>query len=206
MKIVLASFLFLVTLSISSCSFGKSTNTEIKSPDYFKARFETTRGDFEIESYRKWSPLAVDRVYKLISNKYHSEVPFYRVLPDYVAQFGNFDPVASKKWDKIVVPDEPVLESNLLGTIAFARGGKNTRSAHLFINLKDNPNLDTLAFMEVKGFPVVARVTKGMEIVNNLFSYGDEPMSGLDSVVDSNKFFKETFPNMDYIKRAYIIK
>jgi cyclophilin family peptidyl-prolyl cis-trans isomerase len=62
-----------------------------------------------------------------------------------VVQFGSTDTLKMKKWSA-GVKDEEVLLGNKKGTISFARLGKDSRSADLFINLKDNTRLDTITF------------------------------------------------------------
>src|SRR5262245_47821269 len=37
-----------------------------KAPDVFKAKFETTQGDFVIEVHRDWAPNGADRFYNLV--------------------------------------------------------------------------------------------------------------------------------------------
>ena len=54
-----------------------------------------------------------------------------------------------------------MLAKNEAMSISFARGGVNTRSNQIFINLKDNYRLDKLAYSGVTGFPVIAKVIEG---------------------------------------------
>ncbi len=180
-----------------------------KAPNKFKARFETTYGDFEIEAMREWSPAAVDRLYQLIRYGFYQDIAVFRVVPDFVVQFGiSNNRELNETWKAFPIPDEPVQMSNLKGTISFARGGPQTRSTQIFVNLKDNIRLDTLSYNDVKGFPVVAKVTKGMEIVESFFGeYGNEPATKQDSIYQfGNKYLQANFPELDYIETAYIIK
>lgn len=179
---------------------------QLKAPEIFHAVFETTKGNFEVTAERKYSPLAVDRFYQLIESGYFTDVPFYRVISKFVAQFGTVDGRLDSAWSKHIILDEPVLKSNDSCTIAFARGGKNTRGTQLFINFKNNARLDTVSYNETLGFPVFAYVCSGMETVNSLYSgYGDEPRLKLDSVtVNTPAFIKNQYPKLDYIKKAYI--
>lgn len=202
-------YLILVLSVFTGCSQAtfKSKWTEKKAPEIFKARFETTKGNFDIEAHREWSPLAVDRLYQLIKYEYFDETPFYRVVDNFVAQFGHLDTINNYQWNKFELIDEPVAEKNLEGTIAFARAGKNTRGTQLFINLKSNsPRLDNLNSNGVEGFPVIAKVTSGMDVVMKLKSYGDEPRRKLKVRSGANQFLKENFPDLDFITKAYILK
>ena len=173
-------------------------------PQKFHARFETTKGAFDVEIQREHSPKAADRFYQLIKHEYFSGAIFYRVVPGFVAQFGNPDTTEVKRWKDQLVPDEEVKLGNKRGTLSFARSGKDSRDFVLFINLSDNPRLDTITFNNVKGFPALGHVTKGMEVVDKLYSgYGDDTMKNENLMADREKFM-ETYPRLDMIKKAYI--
>jgi peptidyl-prolyl cis-trans isomerase A (cyclophilin A) len=204
--------IFLIPLIlISLFSQNKNITQEIinqKAPAEFKARFETTAGNFEVTAERKYSPQAVDRFYQLITNKYFTDIPIYRVINNFVAQFGTVDGELDSAWSKYIIYDEPVIKSNEVGTIAFARAGKNTRGTQLYINLKNNFKLDTVSYGETLGFPAFAYVSKGMDVVNKFYKeYGDEPRLKLDSIASNAvEFFKSKYPKLDYIKKAYVIE
>jgi len=195
---------------ISSCShvINDSLRTTETAPPQFKARFETSKGLFEIETTREWSPKAVDRFYSLIKHGFYNDIIIYRVVPNYVAQFAPTDTTLLNLWSKIKVPDEPVLKENTKGTVAFARGGVETRGSDIFINLKNNsPRLDTLNYNGVVGFPVIAIVTKGMDVIESFYSgYSDKVLSDLDTLKsDQRAFLIAKYPFLDTIKKAYII-
>lgn len=195
-------------LVISCSSSFKLKWTQKEAPDYFTAKFETTQGDFEIEARKEWSPEGVNRLYQLIKHNYYTDIAIFRVIPDYVAQFGiHNDSVQTNAWNEIPLADEPVLKSNTKGAISFARGGPETRGTQLFINLKDNsPRLDTLTYLNVTGFPVVAQVISGMEVVENFYKgYGRELEDKQGLIYENgNRYLKENYPKLDYIRKAYI--
>ncbi len=201
----------LCAVLFSSCASKKFKEKwlEKKAPETFKARFETTKGNFEIEAVREWSPKGVDRLYQLIKNEYYQDVAIFRVVPNFVAQFGiHNDSIINKAWQKRGIKDEPVIKKNAKMTISFARGGVNTRSNQIFINLKDNYRLDKLDYSGVKGFPVVAKVIHGEENILNFYDgYGDELGRKQGKITkEGNAFLKENYPKVDYILKAYILK
>tara|TARA_R110001632_G_scaffold42605_1_gene107859 strand:- start:948 stop:1574 length:627 start_codon:yes stop_codon:yes gene_type:complete len=201
----------LVIILIASCSpkLFKEKWTEQQAPETFKARFETTQGNFDIISKREWSPNGVDRLYQLIKNEFYTDMAIFRVVPNYVAQFGIHDnSIVNKGWNGIGVEDEEVLISNTKGTMAFARSTKKTRTTQIFVNLKDNKRLDKLEYSGVKGFPVVAKVTSGMENVLKFYDkHGDKLGMQQDSIqIQGNKFLRKNYPKIDYIIKAYILK
>jgi peptidyl-prolyl cis-trans isomerase A (cyclophilin A) len=203
-------FLLISIVLLSSCSSAKFKEKWLKeeAPSTFKARFETTQGNFDIVAIRSLSPKGVDRLYQMIKNNYYVNVAMFRVVPGFVAQFGiHNDSLTNANWSK-GIDDEPVLEKNDSMTISFARGGVKTRSNQLFINLKDNHRLDELEYSGVKGFPVVAKVVKGQSNILKFYDgYGEELGRKQEAITKlGNAFIKENYPKTDFIIKAYILK
>jgi len=196
----------LLAVLLSGCAdpkFKKQWTNE-KSPENFTATFETTKGEFDIEVKRDWSPKAADRFYQLVKHGYYDNAIFYRVVPGFVAQFGNTDTLQMNQWRSVKIPDEEVRLANKKGTVSFARLGKESRDLELFINLNDNPVLDTLNFENVKGFPAIGNVTKGIDVVQQLYSgYGENTMSD-DNLYLNRALFYQSWPKLDLIKKAYL--
>ena len=201
----------IILISFVSCSpkLFKEKWTEEEAPAYFKARFETTQGNFDIEAKRAWSPEGVDRLYQLIKNEFYSDIAIFRVVPGFVAQFGiHNDSLINASWRSFKIEDEEVVESNDFMTISFARGGVKTRTTQLFINLKNNKRLDALAYSGVKGFPVIAKVIAGKDNILKFYDgYGDRLGMRQDSLNRyGNAFIRTNYPEIDFIKKTYILK
>lgn len=202
-------FLLVAVLVFSACSRSifKEKWTKDTAPETFTARFETTKGNFDIKIKRELSPAGVDRLYQLVKHGFFDSVVFYRVVPKFVAQFGTADTALEKAWSKFKVADEEVKASNLRGTISYARSGKETRGTVLFINLVDNPRLDTINYNGVKGFPVLGKVVEGMQTVDSLYNgYGGTTMNQLDTMYRNKEAFFKKFPKLDVVKKAYLLK
>src|SRR6476620_12450065 len=118
-------FLLIIVFGCKEQDFNPQWTVE-QAPPKFSARFETTKGDFDIEVTRNLSPKAADRLYQLIKHGYFDNGIFYRVVPGFVAQFGNTDTLMMNQWRKVRIPDEPVRQSNTRGTISFASSGKDS--------------------------------------------------------------------------------
>ena len=203
--------LLAVIVLLSSCAAKKFKEKwlEKKAPETFKARFETTQGTFDIEAVREWSPKGVDRLYQLIKNEYYQDVAIYRVVPNFVAQFGiHNDTLINSAWQNRGIEDELVIKKNDSMTISFARGEVNTRSNQIFINLKENYRLDKLSYSGVTGFPVIAKVIAGQESVLKFYDgYGDGLGRKQGKIAElGNEFLRKEYPKVDYIIRAYILK
>lgn len=207
MKYGILGFLLLFGIACNRPAFKEKWLTK-KAPEQFHLRFETSKGVFEAEFIRQWSPLAVDRLYAQISHGYYNHTLFYRIRPGYVAQFGGDDSLRMKQWRSIKVPDEPVIQPNHRGNISFARSGKETRDNDLFINLQNNsPRLDTISSGGVKGYPVLGRITKGMEVVDALYSgYGDTVFEKYRLLFSNKKAFITAYPMLDSLIQIKLIK
>jgi peptidyl-prolyl cis-trans isomerase A (cyclophilin A) len=170
-----------------------------QAPANFKVRFDTSKGPFVVEVHRDWAPIGVDRFYQLVKSGYFDGARFFRVVPNFVVQFGlAADPAITKKWDKPIA-DDPVVQSNRLGSIVYATAGPNTRTTQLFINLRSNQSLDSQGFA-----PFGMVVGDGMTVVQQIYSgYGEKPDQ--DAITNrGNAYLNANFPKLDYIKKATI--
>ncbi len=208
MKQLTLALFTLITLSACTTNktgFNKKWTTK-QAPENFVARFETTKGNIDIEIERKLSPKAVDRFYQLVKYNFFEDGTFYRVVPNFVAQFGNTDTIVSNQWKKTIIEDEPVIAGNNKGALSFARAGKNTRDLDLFINLKDNHRLDTINSNGVVGFPSFGKVVGGMNVVESLYDgYSGETMKD-EEIFNSTKLMRERYPKLDRILNAKILR
>jgi peptidyl-prolyl cis-trans isomerase A (cyclophilin A) len=176
-------------------------------PATFKAKFETSKGEFIVEVQRDWAPHGADRFYNLVKHGFYDEVRFFRVIAGFVAQFGiHGDPEVAARWRDQRIPDDPVKQSNRRGTVTFATAGPHTRTTQLFINYRDNSRLDGL------GFAPFGRVVSGMEVVDQLYAgYGEGAPQGRGPDQarlqrEGNAYVQRDFPLLDYIKRATILE
>jgi peptidyl-prolyl cis-trans isomerase A (cyclophilin A) len=166
----------------------------------YKVAFDTTKGSFIVEVHPSWAPLGAARFKELVEDKYFDGAGFFRVVPNFIVQFGlAADPAKSKKWDNRIA-DDPVIRTNKRGTLTFATAGPNTRTTQLFINFKSNQILDD------QGFAPFGEVTgAGMDVVDKITAqYGERPDQGAITA-QGNAYLKSNFPNLDFIKKATIV-
>jgi peptidyl-prolyl cis-trans isomerase A (cyclophilin A) len=176
-------------------------------PATFKAKFSTSKGDFTIEVTREWAPQGADRFYALVKNGFYDDVRFFRVIANFMAQFGmNGEPQVTAAWKNAKIPDDPVTQSNTRGMVTFATSGKNSRTTQVFINFKDNANLDGM------GFSPFGKVVEGMEVVDALYNgYGEGAPRGAGPsqpqiTAEGNEYLKAKFDKLDYVKTARIVQ
>ncbi len=175
-----------------------------KAPAVFRARFTTTKGDFVVEATRAWAPQGADRFYNLVKIGYFKEIAFFRVVDNFMVQFGiHGDPAVSAKWRPAMIPDDPAAgQSNTRGQVTFAMAGPNTRTTQFFVNFKNNAMLDSM------GFPPFGKVVEGMSVVDSLYKgYGEGAPRGSGPAqgriqTEGNTYLKSDFPKLDYIKSA----
>ncbi len=183
-----------------------------QAPAKFSVRFVTTQGNFVIDVDRSWSPVGADRFYNLVKIGYFEDVAFFRAIKGFMVQFGiHGHPDVNNKWRSANIQDDPVVESNLRGMLTFAKSGApNSRSTQFFINLNDNANLDKM------GFSPIGKISEeqegGMGIVDKLYTgYGEGAPRGrgpnqMYVQTKGNPYLKESFPKLDYIKSAELLK
>jgi peptidyl-prolyl cis-trans isomerase A (cyclophilin A) len=176
-----------------------------QAPPTYKVNFDTSKGSFVVEVHRDWAPRGADRFYNLVTNGFFDNARFFRVIKGFMVQFGlNADPHVSAQWRAARIGDDPVKQSNSRGMITFATAGPNTRTTQVFINFGDNRALDR------QGFAPFGQVVSGMEVVDKLYSdYGEGAPSGQGPEqgrvqAEGNAYLTQSFPKLDYIKKATI--
>jgi peptidyl-prolyl cis-trans isomerase A (cyclophilin A) len=173
----------------------------VKAPASYKVAFDTTVGKFVVAVTRSNAPHGADRLYSMVKAKYFDGDRFYRVVPNFVVQWGGAPkPAVSALWSA-TIPDDPVKGTNARGTLSFAATGEpNSRSTHMFINLVDNARLDGM------GFAPVGTVISGMSTVDKIYAgYGEQPDQELIAS-QGNVYLIAQFPKLDYIKTARIVQ
>lgn len=172
-----------------------------QAPATFKAKFETSKGAFVVQVTRAWAPRGADRFYNLVKNGFYDDLRFFRVVPDFMVQFGiNGNPAVQSHWRSANIPDDRVTQSNKRGTITFATSGPNARTTQVFINFADNGNLDRL------GFAPFGRVVSGMDVVDAINAEYREAPDQRAMQAQGNAYLAQRFPRLDYIKQATIVR
>lgn len=171
-----------------------------RAPERFRAVFDTTKGTFVVQVHRAWAPHGADRFYNLARIGYYTDVAFFRVIDGFMAQFGIHGvPEVNQAWREARIPDDPVVQSNVRGTLAFGMAGPGTRTVQLFVNTVDNARLDGFAFAPF------GEVIAGMSVVDDLFhGYGEGAPGGrgpnqAEMQRLGNEYLQREFPRLDYV-------
>jgi peptidyl-prolyl cis-trans isomerase A (cyclophilin A) len=182
---------------------GLKEQPELLGPeDTFRVRFESTAGPFVVQVNPEWAPRGATQFRELVEAGFYDENRFFRVVPEFIVQFGiNGDPEEHSKWRQ-PIPDDPVGHSNTKGTITFAKPGMpHSRTTQVFISLGDNTQS-----LDPQGFAPFGEVVEGMENVEKINAeYKEEPnQSHIESA--GNSYLIQNFPRLDYIKSAKIVE
>jgi peptidyl-prolyl cis-trans isomerase A (cyclophilin A) len=171
-------------------------------PAEYRASFDTSAGPFVILVHRSWAPKGADRFYNLVKYGFFDNDRFFRVMPNFMVQFGiNGDPAIQGPWRDANITDEPVKQSNKRGMITFAKtGAPDSRSTQVFINFRDNGSLDG------QGFSPFGEVVSGMEAVDKIYAqYGEQP-DQMRIQAQGNAYLTQSFPKLDYVRKATIVR
>jgi peptidyl-prolyl cis-trans isomerase A (cyclophilin A) len=172
-----------------------------KAPETYDIKFVTTEGDFVVHVTRAWAPLGADRVFNLVKHHYFDGAAFFRVIPNFMAQFGlSAYPEINKAWMNANIHDDAVKHSNSRGTVTFAaQDSPNTRSTQLFINFANN------AFLDQSRFAPFGEVTAGMDVVDKIYSGEREKPDQEKITLQGKAYLEKNFPKLTVIKSATVV-
>jgi cyclophilin family peptidyl-prolyl cis-trans isomerase len=212
----LAPILCAVAVAASACGVGSPPRIpgpefgSAVAPDSFEVVFRTSTGNWTAVFHSAWSPEGATRVWELARRDVWAGARFYRVNPR-VVQFGySGDPLRDSVWRSLTIDDDPVVESNSVGRISFARGGPDTRSFQLFVNRVDNggPEVERFDYDTCcdGGYPPVGEIREGLdafEAIND--EYGEAPPQDSIRFV-GNEFLRRAFPRLDSIIGTDVVR
>jgi peptidyl-prolyl cis-trans isomerase A (cyclophilin A) len=179
-------------------------NPDPISPDLWSVSFSIADSDpIIIEVNRAWSPLGADRFYQLVNDGYYNCAAFFRVVPDFVVQFGiAADPAETAKWNTNIPDDPGSGHSNVAWTVTFATAGPDTRTSQIFINTIDNAGLDS------QGFTPFGTVTSGQNAVLNIYNPTPDSSNGCSQTLYTklgNDWILDKYPEITIISAESIV-
>src|SRR5438874_12990327 len=106
--------------------------TNEPTPEVFRVKLDTSKGPVTLEFHRASAPKGVDHFYTLVKLGFYDGDRFFRVVRNFIVQFGiNGDPKTNQLWSTAYISDDPVKESNVRGTLTYAKDGPNRRATQL---------------------------------------------------------------------------
>ncbi|CAF2588115.1 unnamed protein product [Rotaria sp. Silwood2] len=195
------SILYKILLCLTLCKLCVSGY-----PPSYCVHFDTdvngSKNPIIINITQNWSPIGANHLFDIINSDFYS-VPsaFFRVVPNFVVQFGiSGDPIQNTIWNE-PIQDDPVKMSNSKGTLSYATAGPNTRTTQLFINYVNNPRLDSL------GFSPLGIVTTGFDTALAIFNPTPGSTDGVDQdqyAEKGNKWIIDNYPQINFIEKVSI--
>lgn len=132
---------------------------------------QTSKGLISIELDAEKAPLSTANFLEYVRNNLYDQTIFHRVIPGFMIQGGGFTvDMAQKKTSAPIKNEADNGLKNLRGTLAMARTQVvDSATNQFFINLKDNDFLNHQGTgPNAYGYAVFARVTAGMEVVDEI--------------------------------------
>lgn len=131
-----------------------------------KVRLSTSAGDIVLQLDADKAPKSVANFLQYVKDGQYSGTIFHRVIGNFMIQGGGFTPEMQEKPTRAPIPLEAGNGlSNLRGSVAMARTQvRDSATAQFFINVVDNPNLDSYG----GGYAVFGKVVEGMDVVDRI--------------------------------------
>jgi len=164
--------------------------------DLGKAAGQPQEATLVVRVHPEWAPEGAKRFQEIVQNGILSDARFFRVVPNFMAQFGiPADPKVAGEWREKTIADDPVKRSNTRGMVTFATSGPNSRTTQMFINFKDNSMLDEQGFA-----PFAEIVGNGMAVVDRIQKkYGETPDQ--DEIQnEGNAYLEAQFPDLSFVR------
>jgi cyclophilin family peptidyl-prolyl cis-trans isomerase len=145
-------------------------------------RFETTLGNFTVEFYDKEAPISVANFLAYVDDGFFDGTIFHRIVPGFVIQGGGFTEGMEQKRTQAPIKNEADNGlKNERGSLSMARTNDiNSATSQFFVNLKDNDFLDHKRGNF--GYAVFARVTEGMDVIDQIAAVETGRRRGHDDV------------------------
>lgn len=194
-----------------SYSYGDVDPTfDAVAPDTYAVVFDTTvtladgsKGEpIVLEVNRSWAPIGADHFYALVKDRFYDCAAFFRVVPNFVVQYGiAASPEETAKWNSTIM-DDPVLVSNLPWTVTYATAGPDTRTTQLFINYVDNSRLDA------DGFAPFGVITSGFDTALQIYNPTPDNSNGIGQeryTELGNDWILKKYPDVDLVTTARLV-
>ena len=147
------------------------TDAEVNNPTVL---IETTMGNITIELDMQNAPDTSENFLAYVDDGYFEETIMHRVIPNFMVQGGGLTADMSDKPSKRDAIQNEANNGlkNDRGTLAMARTGEpHSATSQFFINHADNEFLNfTSESPQGWGYAVFARVTEGMDVVDEIAS------------------------------------
>jgi peptidylprolyl isomerase len=150
----LKSYLAISILILATAAAGSVSATD----NGTKVLLETSQGNITIQLYSDM-PITAGNFQSLVEKKFYDGLIFHRVIDGFMIQGGDPEGTGTGGPGYEIKDEFTDHNRNDRGTVAMANSGPNTGGSQFFINLVDNPSLDS-------NYPVFGKVIEGMYVVD----------------------------------------
>ncbi len=154
-----------------------------------KVRLSTSQGDIVLQLDAAKAPKTVDNFVQYVKSGHYAGTIFHRVIDGFMVQGGGMTESMDEKPTRAPIPLEAGNGlSNVRGAVAMARTmAPNSATAQFFINVVDNPRLDSYG----GGYAVFGKVVDGMEVVDRIRTVPTGNRAGHQNVPQQPIFIKK---------------
>lgn len=172
------------TLALAACTVLFSANLMAAEPAAKRTHvvLDTSFGQIELELADDKAPISTQNFLGYVDSGFYSNTIFHRVIPGFMVQGGGFTREMNQKSTRDPIKNEAQNGlKNVRGTIAMARTSSvNSATSQFFINTNDNEMLDN--GVRDYGYAVFGKVTKGMEVVDQIVNARTATQKGMQNV------------------------
>ncbi|CAK9002767.1 unnamed protein product [Durusdinium trenchii] len=177
---------------------------DLSQPHVCSVELATTKGTIKLRVVPSWAPKGAQRFLQLVSDKYYTDLPIYRAVPDFLIQFGV---TTDDRYGRYEAMEDDELKGIpfLEGMVCFAASSQNSRLAAICVFLTDLPQLGKrswetpFARVSEESFPVLRSIYTGYGEMPQCGGSGPDPIQLQDR---GNPYIKEKFPQCDYVESA----
>lgn len=135
--------------------------TVIDAAKSYTATLDTTKGKIVIELYPDKAPLAVNNFVFLARDGWFNNIPWHRVVKDFVAQSGDPSGTGAGSPGYLIKNEISDLKFDKAGVVGMANSGSNRNGSQFFITMGAVSTLDGQ-------YTVFGQVIEGMDVVQSL--------------------------------------
>ena len=173
-------------LTACSVAFATGVMASDKTPHVL---LDTSFGPVEIELNAEKAPISTKNFLEYVDSGFYDKTIFHRVIPGFMVQGGGFTEQMVQKDTRDPIRNEASNGlHNARGTLSMARtSNPNSATSQFFINVVDNSMLDP---GRDAGYAVFGKVTKGMEVVDQIVNSQTTMKKGMRDVPVDPVFIK----------------
>lgn len=164
---------------LAACSVAFATS--LMAAEKTHVLLDTSFGQIEVELDADKAPISTKNFLEYVDSGFYNNTIFHRVIPGFMVQGGGFTEQMVQKETRDPIRNEASNGlHNVRGTLSMARtSNPNSATSQFFINVADNAFLDP---GRDAGYAVFAKVTKGMEVVDQIVSSPTTVKKGMRDV------------------------